>query len=147
MNEGSIAADLLAVLEVAVLERPAAGELRLIGAVPQWLVRFRPEAAFGPGTLSDALGSPFLENFLIDAESFWASNASGRLTSGLWTETGPMGRDFHLEASAVCVGGKKILLIENRAASYTEKQAVLQTARAQKLRAREGKRKEESRSR
>lgn len=143
MNEGSIAADLLAVLEVAVLERPAAGQLRLIGAVPDWLVRFRPEAASGTGTSSDALGSPFLENFLIDAESFWASNASGRLTSGLWTETGPMGRDFHMEASAVCVGDKKILLIENRAASYTEKQAVLQTARAQKLRAREGKRKEE----
>jgi hypothetical protein len=143
MNEGSIAADLLAVLEVAVLERPAAGQLRLIGAVPDWLVRFRPEAASETGTLSDALGSPFLENFLIDAESFWASNASGRLTSGLWTETGPMGRDFHMEASAVCVGDKKILLIENRAASYTEKQAVLQTARAGKLRAREGKRKEE----
>jgi hypothetical protein len=147
MNEGSIAADLLAVLEVAVLERPAAGELRLTGAVPEWLVRFRPEAASGTGTLSDALGSPFLENFLIDAESFWASNASGRLMSGLWTETGPMGRDFHMEASAVCVGGKKILLIENRAVSYTEKQAVLQTARAGKLRAREGKRKEEPGSR
>jgi hypothetical protein len=147
MNEGSIAADLLAVLEVAVLERPAAGQLRPIGAVPEWLVRFRPEAASETGTLSDALGSPFLENFLIDAESFWASNASGRLKSGLWTETGPMGRDFHMEASAVCVGEKKILLIENRAVSYTENQAVLQTARAQKLRAREEKRKEGPRSR
>jgi hypothetical protein len=147
MNEGSIAADLLAVLEVAVFERPAAGELRLIGAVPEWLVRFRQEAASETGTSSDALGSPFLENFLIDAESFWASNASGRLTSGLWTETGPMGRDFHMEASAVSVGGKKILLIENRAVAYTEKQGVLQTARAQKLRAREGKRKEEPRTR
>jgi hypothetical protein len=147
MNEGSIAADLLAVLEVAVFERPAAGELRLVGAVPDWLVRFRPEAASETGAMSDALGSPFLENFLIDAESFWASNASGRLRSGLWTETGPMGRDFHMEASAVCVGEKKVLLIENRAVSYTEKQAVLQTARTQKLRAREGKRKEEPGSR
>jgi hypothetical protein len=58
-----------------------------------------------------------------------------------------MGRDFHMEASAVCVGEKKILLIENRAVSYTEKQAVLQTARGQKLRAREGKRREEPRTR
>jgi hypothetical protein len=147
MNEGSIAADLLAVLEVAVLDRPAAGELRLIGAVPEWFLRFRPEASSGPGTLSDALGSPFLENFLIDAESFWASNASGRLKSGLWTEAGPMGRDFHMEASAVCVGEKRILLIENRAVAFTEKQGVLQTARTQKLRAREGKRKEEPGSR
>jgi len=147
MNEGSIAADLLAVLEIAVFERPAAGELRPIGAVPEWLVRFRPEAASGTGTSSDALESPFLENFLIDAEGFWASNASGRLKSGLWTETGPMGRDFHMEASAVRVGDKKILLIENRAVSYTEKQSVLQTARSEKLRAREKKRKEEPRTR
>ncbi len=147
MNEGSIAADLLAVLEVAVLERPVAGELRLVGAVPEWFLRFRPEAASRAGTLPEALGSPFLENFLADAEAFWDSNASGRLKSGLWTETGPMGRDFHMEASAVCTGGKKILLIENRAVDYTEKQGVLQAARAQKLRAREGKRKEEPGSR
>jgi hypothetical protein len=147
MNEGSIAADLLVVLEMVVFERTAEGGLRLIGAVPEWFVRFRPEAASVSGTSTDALGSPFLENFLIDAESFWASNASDRLKSGLWTETGPMGRDFHMEASAVCVGEKKILLIENQAVSYTEKQAVLQAARAQKLRDREGKRKEEPRSR
>ena len=147
MNEDSIAADLLAVLEVSVLERTAAGEFLLIGAVPEWFVRFHPEASSGPGTSTGALGSAFLENFLIDAEIFWASRASGRLKSGLWTETGPMGRDFHMEASAVSVGERKILMIENRAVAFTEKQGVLQTARTLKLRARERKRDEEPKSR
>lgn len=147
MKEDSIAADLLAVLEVAVLERQARGELRLIGTVPEWFVRFRPEAASGPRTFTDALGSPFLENFLVDAESFWASNGAGRLKSGLWTEAGPMGTDFHMEASAVCVGERRILLIEYRAVGYRETQSMLQTARSRKLRAREGKRAEEPRSR
>src|ERR1700675_3059259 len=107
MNEDAIAAELLAALEVTVLERPSAGELRLIGRAPDWFARFRPEARSGSGTFSDALGSDFLENFLVDAESFWAANTSGRLKSGLWTEVGPLGTDFHLDPSAFCAGVSK----------------------------------------
>ena len=147
MNEDAIAAELLAALEVTVLERPAAGQLRLMGRTPDWFARFRPEARSGSATFSDALGSPFLENFLVDAESFWASNASGRLKSGLWTEAGPLGTDFHLEASAVCVGDRKILLIEYRAIAQKEMQKLLQTVRSRSLRSRERKRTEEPRSR
>ena len=147
MNEDAIAAELLAALEVAVLERPAAGELRLIGRTPDWFARFRPEARAGPATFSDALGSAFLENFLVDAESFWAANASGRLKSGLWTEVGPLGTDFHMEASAVCVGERKILLIEYRGVDYKEMQNLLQSVRSRSLRARETKRTEKPSSR
>jgi hypothetical protein len=147
MNEDAIAAELLAALEVTVLERPAAGELRLIGRTPDWFARFRPEARSGSGTFSDALGSPFLENFLVDAEAFWASNTSGRLKSGLWTEAGPLKTDFHLEASAVCVGERKILLIEYRAIAHKEMQNLLQSVRTRSLRARESKRTEEPGSR
>ena len=147
MNEDAIAAELLAALEVTVLERPAAGQLRLMGRTPDWFGRFRPEARSGSATFSDALGSPFLENFLVDAESFWASNTSGRLKSGLWTEAGPLGTDFHLEASAVCVGDRKILLIEYRAVAQKEMQKLLQTVRSRSLRSRERKRTEEPRSR
>lgn len=147
MNEDAIAAELLAALEVTVLECPAAGQLRLMGRTPDWFARFRPEARSGSGTFSDALGSAFLENFLVDAESFWASNTSGRLKSGLWTEEGPLGTDFHLEASAVCVGERKILLIEYRAVAHKEIQNLLQTVRSRSLRARERKRTEEPRSR
>jgi hypothetical protein len=142
MNEDAIAAELLAALEVAVLERPAAGELRLIGRPPDWFARFRPEVVSGSGTSSDALGSAFLENFLVDAEIFWASNASGRVKSGLWTEAGPLGTDFHMEASAVCVGDRKVLLIEYRAVAYKETQKMLQSVRSRSLRARETKRTE-----
>jgi hypothetical protein len=147
MSEDTIAADLLAVLEVAVLEREAPGKLRLIGTAPEWFARFRPEAASGPATFTNGLASPFLENFLIDAESFWESNGAGRLKSGLWTETGPMGADFHMEASAVSIGDRRILMIEYRAVDYKETQSILQTARSRKLRAREAKRAEEPRTR
>ena len=69
----------------------------------------------------ESLASPFLENFLIDADDFWAARASGRLRSGPWTEVGPTGTEFHLEASAVCVGERRILLLESE--GYEEKQA------------------------
>jgi hypothetical protein len=147
MNEDAIAAELLAVLEVVVLERPAAGKLRLLGKTPDWFGRFRPEARSGPATFSDALGSPFLENFLVDAEAFWASNASGRVKSGLWTETGPLGTEFSMEASAVCVGDRKILLIEYRGVASREVQNLLQSVRSRSLRARATKRTEKPSSR
>ena len=147
MNEDAIAAELLAALEVTVLERPAAGELRLIGRTPDWFARFRPEVRAGSGTFSDALESAFLENFLVDAESFWEANTSGRLKSGLWTEVGPLGTDFHMEASAVCVGERKILLIEYRGVAYKEIQNLLQSVRSRSLRARETKRTEKPSSR
>ena len=147
MNEDAIAAEILAAIEVTVLERPAAGELRLMGKPPDWFARFRPDVVSGSGTSSDALGSAFLENFLVNAESFWASNASGRVKSGLWTEAGPLGTDFHMEASALCVGDRKILLIEYRAVAQKEMQNLLQSVRSRSMRARETKRTEKPSSR
>ena len=149
MTGDSIARDLLAALEVVVLEQQNDRELRLAGAVPEWFGRFRPGALSSPPRIESALGSPFLENFLADAESFWASGEgrNGRLRSGLWTEPGPAGDDFHLEASAVRLGGRRFLLIEDMTPAYEETQSVLQRARSRNLATRERRREEEKKSR
>ena len=143
MTEESIGDELLAALEVVVLE-DSAGTLRPIGVVPEWFRRFRPAAVSEPETLGKALGSPFLENFLTDADGFWKYRGPGRLRSGLWTETGEMGTDFQLEASAVCVGARRILLLQIQTLVHEERQAVLQRARSNNLRRRERKRAEKS---
>jgi hypothetical protein len=114
MANGPIGDELLAALEVAVLEEESAGTLRPVGKVPEWFRRFRPAAVSAPETLGKALGAPFLENFLIDAEDFWKYRGPGRLRSGLWTEAGDMGAEFQLEASAVCVGSRRIILSRSR---------------------------------
>ncbi len=145
MTEDSIGNELLAALEVVVLEEAPGGMLRPVGSVPRWFARLRPDSASGREMPLEALGSAFLENFLIDADNFWTSRGSGRLRSGPWTEVGPMGTEFHLEASAVCVGERRILLLESGA--YGEKQATLQKARSDNLRRREEKRGEETESR
>jgi hypothetical protein len=147
MTEESTARDLLAALEVAVLEQDRDGRLRLAGSVPEWFARFRPGALSSPPRIETALGSPFLENFLADAEGFWNSEGAGRLRSGLWTEPDPMGDDFHLEASAVRLGVRRFLLIENQTPGYGEKQAILQRARSNALRSREQRREEEKKAR
>jgi hypothetical protein len=93
--------------------------------------------------LNRAVAFPFFENFLLDAEAFWASTGAGRLRSGLWSETGPLGEEFHLEATAVCLGPRRIVLIENQTLAHDEKQSMLQKARTSNLKRRERKRTED----
>lgn len=127
MSEKTIAADLIAALEFAVFERDAGGRLRLLGSPPAWFAALCP---------TGDVSFPFLDNFLVDAEAFWTDAAGGRLKSGIWIESDALGHETPLEASAVCVGTRKILLIENQTLVHDEKQAVLQRARNAKLRER-----------
>ena len=147
MTSESIAAELLSVLGIFVLEREPGGRFMMIGAAPHWFLQLCPGADDGPEALSRAVRFPFFENFLEDAETFWASRGGGRLKSGLWTETGPRGEEVHLEASAVCLGPRRIVLIENQILAHEEKQFVLQKARTSNLKRRERKREDERGSR
>jgi len=143
MTEQSIGSDVFAVLGILVLEREAGGRFTKVGPAPAWFVALRPGADAGPEALNRAVAFPFLENFLQDAEDFWTSTGAGRLKSGLWSETGPLGEEVHLEATAVCVGPRKILLLENQTLFHDEKQHMLQKARTSNLKRRERKRTEE----
>jgi hypothetical protein len=136
MSEKTIGAELIAALDITLLEREAGGRLVLLGAAPEWFSRL---------SSGDPVSFPFLDNFLIDAESFWTQGAAGRLKSGLWTEADSLGHETYLEASAVCVGPRKILMIENLTLVHDEKQAVLQKARTAKLRERERRRADKGR--
>jgi hypothetical protein len=147
MSEESIGSDILAVLGIAVLEQKAGGDFSLVGSAPFWFLQLCPGADAGPEALTRFVALPFLENFLVDAEAFWTSKSGGRLKSGVWTETGPRGDEFYLEASAVFPGGRKILLIENQILAHEEKKFVLQKARTANLKRRERKRTEERGSR
>lgn len=143
MSEQSIGSDILAVLGIAVLERKPDGGFELIGSAPYWFLQLCPGADAGPEELTRAVSFPFFENFLVDAEAFWTSKSGGRLKSGVWTETGPRGDEFYLEASAVFPGGRRIVLIENQILAHEEKKFVLQKARTANLKRRERKRAEE----
>src|SRR5262249_3770984 len=84
--------------------------------------------------------SPFLENFLNDAQRVWEEGrAAGnddpgpRAESGDWVERGADGRDIALEAEAFVLAGRRMLLVANLQARFDEKTRMLQIARADKL--------------
>ncbi|HEX4640013.1 MAG TPA: hypothetical protein VH252_01425, partial [Chthoniobacterales bacterium] len=68
---GSPAQSVLAELGLILFAREKTGELRLSGKTPGWLATLWPALGGSGGLLPIADASPFLENFLIDAEECW----------------------------------------------------------------------------
>ena len=123
-----ITANLFAGLGIVVMERLDNGSFRMIGSVPDWFMRINQDTPpMEDGWRLEKL-SLFLENFLIDAEYFWSENVEGALKSGPWTEIELLG-ECYLEATAVCLGSRKILLIEFPSTAYEEKHSLIQKGR------------------
>ena len=120
---------LFAALDQAVMTRTGAGAFRLAAPPPAWLDRFF-EAKMAVGDpIAPGNRFPFLENFLFDAEAFWAASAEGRIRSGSWVEEDPAGREWALEAAAVALGQEKVLLLSFLGGAHEERVDALQSAR------------------
>ena len=128
MKESSLA-DIFPLLDMAVMELTEDGVFRILGDVPGCLSNFLPKPHPETGILRPEENFPFLENFLFDAEEHWVKKTVGSLKSGIWTETNSEGEEIELEAAALCLGERKILLIEPARYSYEEKQSVIQKSR------------------
>ncbi len=123
--------DLFAALRTCVLERQTALEYQPVAGAPELLRRLGlPETS---GALRPSLWSPFLESFLLEAEDFWSDGGDGLLKSGPWLEIGPDEREIHLEATALRVGERPVLLVQELGESYSERRDLLQKARENSL--------------
>ncbi len=129
----SILKNLLSVLGIVVLERCDRGSYRLAGTKPPWYDDLGFPEPSPLGTIALERNVPFLENFLVDAEQFWATHSSGHLKSGPWTEVSRGNQDYNLEATALSVGDLKVLLIDSLGLAYEERQSFLQKARGTSL--------------
>ena len=126
-------ADVIQSLDLAVFRREAVGALRLVGNAPAWLTIAWPSVARA-GLMDSVIEvSPYLDNFLIDAEAHWKAGKPDRARSGPWVETAHDGREFNLEASALNIGGVATLLIEDLGETFEQRRAMLQTARENML--------------
>ncbi len=130
---GSLFAELFAALDTVVMERTSAGVFRLTGPAPDWCQRLYLEVASGPDSLRPGDRFPFLEHFLVDAEHFWLTRSAGQLKSGPWRELDTVGYEHYLEATAVCLGERKILLLALPEMEYEEQQTIIQKARENSL--------------
>ena len=132
MREAALADTLLTRLGYAVFEDAGAGELTLVGPPPDWFSRAFGEATAAGGRFVPGDSSPFLENFLAEAQKAW-SGAIERAESGEWIEVGEDGRELALEAEAFLLADRRILLVANLQARFDEKSRMLQLARVDKL--------------
>ncbi|TKB60599.1 MAG: hypothetical protein E8D49_05775 [Nitrospira sp.] len=125
---------LFVALETAVLERvDQTDTFSLQGTAPAWW-----SSIFGtttpPSTVRPGERSPFLKQFLGEAEQGWARHAAGLVRSGPWTERDSHGTTLHLEATALVVDSRQLLLVARLGADFEQARATLQRAREQALR-------------
>src|ERR1700733_16168716 len=122
MSSNSLFESFLADQGYALFESLGNSDFSVAGNCPAWC-----RDAFGiqseaGGRIHLAEDSPFLENFLVDAEEFWNTKSEGSASSGNWIEHGKNGRDIPLEAFAPSLEGKRTLILRNLSATFAEQQ-------------------------
>jgi len=132
-NGESIAAALLEAEGYAAFEYLGGGQFRALGKPPRFCAELLGSAAADGAAVALAERMPFLESFLPDAEDNWNSSTGGRVESGTWIEQADAGREVALEASALRLGEKRILLIRNPQKDFDEESGLLQKARESAL--------------
>jgi signal transduction histidine kinase/DNA-binding NarL/FixJ family response regulator len=113
----------------ALLEYRGDGDFLPIAEVPKWFLEIWAEAENGSSPIPLTRQSPFLENFLLEAEDFWKSPGSAACQSETWIEKSLSGREVPVQAKALFLGGKRILALFSPHAQFREKVKILQTAR------------------
>ena len=116
----------LSFLSTLVLERVDEKRFRVVGQAPAGFSEFYPELVDSPETLEPGERFSYLGNFLIDAERFWLKPAEGKLKSGIWSPRGVLDNELCLEATALTVEGRNILLIALMNLSSNDDQALIQ---------------------
>ena len=119
----------LEALGFALFAREKSGALTLLGEAPGWLAELWPHLKSEMRTLPVADASPFLENFLFDAEECWDKGGEARADSGPWIEQNARGEEIELQAMALNANGRKLLLLERLGQLFEAKKAILQRAR------------------
>jgi len=119
---------LLAALDIAVLERADGGRLSPVGMPLPWFDVVFTAARGRRNEMDFSESSPYLAEFLIDAEEFW-SQSEGRLHAGTWTQRDVHGKEAPMEAWAIRAEGRNFLLVKLLGEEYEERRAAFQKAR------------------
>src|SRR5277367_4258386 len=113
----------------ALFEHSGNGVFRPVGEYPKWCEKLWKGALAKDKSIRLGEASPLLENFLIDAEGFWNSNREGSANSPIWSERDSSGHETQLEAAALHLEGKNVLLLRNLSSTFAERQKLYQAAR------------------
>jgi signal transduction histidine kinase/HPt (histidine-containing phosphotransfer) domain-containing protein len=129
MNMPEVLEKFLTEMGFALLEYTGNGAFLPLAKLPPWFHELWGESDSITIPLALADKSPFLENFLLEAETFWVGTNSAGCRSEPWVERSSSGRDIPLQARALHLGGKRILAVSSPDPEFRERAKILQTAR------------------
>lgn len=134
-DKTNILAGVMVALDTVVLEYLGNGQAIAVGPFPTWYGKFASMLGVDDPAQSLAIGEGFayLDFFLTDAEPHWQTKSSEPLSSGIWYETCDEFGECHLEAKAMLIEGRRLLLIEKMGARFEEQRDLIQAARESHL--------------
>lgn len=132
MNE-SLCKSLLASENILVLRRTSDHQFQVVGEPPSWAGLVAPGLILPNEEIEPASLFLFLEYFLHDAPTAWASEDAPPLTSCIWTERLSNGEEMSFTATARRLGPSPLLLIRLLGVDFDERRQVLQRAREMSL--------------
>ncbi len=141
--DDSLAAQILAALDILVAERLGPFSFRALEPVPQFFTTVNALVARGTDRLLDYERSPFLVQFVAEAEEFWAQERDGYLKSDTWTESYGNDIEYFFHARALVLEQRKVLVVELVNGGVSHGRRLLQSAREMALSYREERKKAE----
>lgn len=119
----------LARLGYVFLEHQGNAQFRLLSPAPRWLSKIWNITGEEGSTVPIAEKSPFLLDFLYEADSLLGSGADATCQSEPWMENSASGGGIPLQAMAFQVNGKRYLALQSPETQFKERTQLLQTAR------------------
>ena len=120
---------LLQSLNVAVLERAEDNSFTLLGKAPPWLHHLWPAAVATSEALHPAAQFLFLEHFFDEAVPLWNQDKDASVSSEMWTEVDATRHEWLLEATALKLEGRSLLLLKFPTVAPENYREVLQQSR------------------
>lgn len=125
----NLLSDLLAALDILILERIAPGSYQAIPPLPPFATACFPQAVRDDDNMWSEDASLFLNFFWEQAEEHWAGGESGQLWSGAWTEADQDDKDTHLQAVALHVRNRRFCIVMLLNGEYQNRREIIQHAR------------------
>ena len=110
MNMPDVLENALAEMGFALVEQRG-GDFFPVARLPGWFREICSADGNNSGPIPLIERSPFLENFLVEAEDFWNSPGPAECQSETWIEKSNTGREIPVQAKALSTGGKRILAL------------------------------------
>ncbi len=140
------AANLLAALDILIAERVDACSYRPREPIPEFFTRVFGLVSPEAGSQLHYELSPFLAQFVDEAEEFWTRSPTGYLKSDAWSEEIDE-REWFFVARALNLNQRKFLAVELLNGGFAEGRRRLQAAREMALSQRQGRKAAEARQR